>query len=1088
MLNIRPITVLVMATQPPPWLNHLLEKSYDVHETQDPVETIKNLREYDIVLIEDSDKFDIDVLELVSEVRRREPLMALFVITQREDPAELMPFLEAGATNTLGYKVDPEHLIHQMRVSLRQRRQSTAFVDQYRSIRIVMRAMWKLHMLDNAESFVFDALDILCETMGLYGATLVLDEGMYNLYSANSDRELPDIERHYKSAFHPEEHNPYLRVMSTDVLALYDDIRVDPYYIPPPVLLDAEAGLILPVKYQGEVIGALGAFTSASRRLQYDDIELLEPFVDHFAIAYDNLQKNVIREKDVRTSRHLLNAWQTLDGCRTSDDVLNTLRDLINALAVVEDSLIWLYGDFMQYTEPVIAKGGSRSVEKVFEEIYEQGDLGDVIEKMMEDLKPVRLWVRHYQERAALQLFQEMNADYLVVIPIADQTIIGGGVALKLHNNTRLTDEDTNLLEGLMYAALYAVQRIIFIRVLSERTQRMELILRSISEGMFFVDERDRVSFCNPQFTEMTGLQPSEVINYSSEALLHRMAKTTEQYTDVLRDFKSAVTRLPHEGEYPIVEFTQSETNSTLLLELVALERKPDNEQMTWIGVVRDGSRYPGTRGQAAAAGGIGLLQNVIDHIRIPEKQLRGTVDVLLEQDTNMNANVRQGLLKQLRDQLKQIDLIWDNVTQMQRLEGRKLTLSVPAVDLYTLMQDVFDSRYLNRLYRHFDFSLPDASPQVVADVPALSQAFINLYVYILGAAAPRSRIQIQLVQRRGQVAVLLTNPSPTGAVDVLAQGLNEGADVSGDNLASDVLFNLYVTREILAAHGGGVVSRQESDGSFVVEVTLADESSPAQEEPVVVQPASPNAKQTQVVTEVSEGQGARATTSQNVFVFKGRSQLTRTLTRQLEGRGYVLMSYTSPEDGLANLDMTRLGLIVVDAEMANVDIPDLCQRIREKTSVPIVVVTDREKTDQEIEALNRGADDYIAMPITDEQLTARVNVIINRTQLPDRVQEPMRAGDLVIDFSRRQVFLKGDHIELTRIEYELLRVLALNAGQVLTHKQLLAKVWGPEYRDETHYLWVNISRLRRKIEEDPSNPRYIQNIPGIGYMFSGEE
>lgn len=1082
MLSIRPVTVLVIAKHSPPWVTYLSNQTYDVHSTDDPAENIRNLNKYDIVLLEDTDAFDIDLLDLIREIRRREPLVALFVVTEKEDPTQQLTFLEAGANNTLNYDIGEEQLIHQVRLSLRQRRQSSLFMEQYHNMRRVSRALWKLHMLEDDDTFVFDVMQILCDTLRLYGATMVMDEGVYNLYALANDPDLPESERLYKSAFHPEEHNPFLRVMSTQVLALYDDIRVDPYYIPPPVMLDAEAGLIIPVKYQDKTIGAMGAFTSGERRLQYDDIDLLEPFADHFAIAYTNVRKSVTRERDVRISQHLLNAWQTLDSCRTYDDVMDKLRGLIVDLPIVEDALIWLFGDFIQLTKPVVVKASKPELETTFAEIYERGDLGDILDKLMQDLKPMRLWMRHYQERATQALFEQMESDYLVLVPIADATIIGGGVALKMINSARLTDDDVYLLEGLMYAALYAIQRIIFIRVLSERTQRMELILRSISEGMFFVDERDRVSFINPQFTELTGLQPSEVVNYTSEALLHRLAKASEDYNNVLDDLKEAVNLLPDSEEYPIVELPQSELHNALLIELVAVDKPTGTTNMTWIGVVRDNRR---SGGQTDIPVTERALDQMVDHIRIPEKQLRGTVDVLLEQHSTMNVNVRHNLLRQLQDQLNQIDLMWDNVTQMQRLESRRFVLPEGPINLFDLMQDIFDRRQLNRLYRYFDFEKPKYPLMVQADRPSLSQAFTNLYVYLLDTTAHVSRVSVTFERSQEMITVKLINASPGSAVNDLRQGLSDSEDSTG--VTNDRMFNLHVAARIIGMHNGTITTQQASDGAFMVSITLPDVDAPPmleEDEPIHETDTLP-VREPIVVDDKRDG--AKVNNSQNVYIFKGQSEIVQRLSNLLEANNYVLMSYLSYRDGLANLNMTRLGLIVVDASIQGIETTELCKMISDKTSVPIVVIGDEEEANQEIELLNQGADDYITMPITDEQLLARVNVIINRTQLLDRVQEPMQAGDLTIDFSRRQVYLESNQIELTRIEYELLRVLALNTGQVLTHKQLLAKVWGPEYRDETHYLWVNISRLRRKIEEDPSSPRYVQNIPGIGYMFSNE-
>jgi len=186
----------------------------------------------------------------------------------------------------------------------------------------------------------------------------------------------------------------------------------------------------------------------------------------------------------------------------------------------------------------------------------------------------------------------------------------------------------------------------------------------------------------------------------------------------------------------------------------------------------------------------------------------------------------------------------------------------------------------------------------------------------------------------------------------------------------------------------------------------------------------------------------------------------------------------------MRDLGTTRLDLILLDARLPDDDSLQVCERIRKRTEVPLVVLADEPSNSEKILALNIGADDYISQPVDEEEMLARINVIFKRQQLPDRAREPLELGDLYIDFARREVFYHNRPIELTRIEYDLLRVLALNADQVLTHEQLLTQVWGPEYRNETHYLWVNVSRLRKKVEPTPDSPRFIHNQPGIGYVF----
>jgi len=158
---------------------------------------------------------------------------------------------------------------------------------------------------------------------------------------------------------------------------------------------------------------------------------------------------------------------------------------------------------------------------------------------------------------------------------------------------------------------------------------------------------------------------------------------------------------------------------------------------------------------------------------------------------------------------------------------------------------------------------------------------------------------------------------------------------------------------------------------------------------------------------------------------------------------------------------------------------------IRRQSDVPIIMLSARGQERDIVRALDLGADDYLTKPFGVEEMLARVRATLRRTaQIGVTPRPPLVMEDLEMDFAARRVTVRGREVRLTSTEYNLLAHLAINAGRVLTHRALLQAVWGPEYGDETEYLWVYIRRLRRKIEPDPSNPCYILTEPGVGYFF----
>jgi two-component system KDP operon response regulator KdpE len=164
----------------------------------------------------------------------------------------------------------------------------------------------------------------------------------------------------------------------------------------------------------------------------------------------------------------------------------------------------------------------------------------------------------------------------------------------------------------------------------------------------------------------------------------------------------------------------------------------------------------------------------------------------------------------------------------------------------------------------------------------------------------------------------------------------------------------------------------------------------------------------------------------------------------------------------------------------------EVIRRLREWSQAPIIVLSVREREEEKVRALDAGADDYLTKPFGVAELLARIRVALRRSlqQTPEPVY---RIQELEVDLSRRRVVVRGGEVQLTPTEYELLRLLVIHAGKVLTHSQILRRIWGAAYVEQPHVLRVNISNLRRKIEADASTPRYIITEPGVGYRLRAE-
>lgn len=205
-----------------------------------------------------------------------------------------------------------------------------------------------------------------------------------------------------------------------------------------------------------------------------------------------------------------------------------------------------------------------------------------------------------------------------------------------------------------------------------------------------------------------------------------------------------------------------------------------------------------------------------------------------------------------------------------------------------------------------------------------------------------------------------------------------------------------------------------------------------------------------------------------------------------LRSRGYDVDIAGSGADALEMFAHQAPDLIVLDLGLPDLEGTEVCRRIRTTSKVPIVVLSARAGEADKVGALDLGADDYVTKPFGPEELLARIRVALRRVASDDQVESGhFEAGDLTIDYDRRRVLLHATEIRLTPKEFELLSLLARNHDRVLTHRAILKEIWGPHAVEQTEHLWTLIAQLRKKIEPDPANPRYLLSEPWVGYRFA---
>jgi two-component system, OmpR family, KDP operon response regulator KdpE len=213
---------------------------------------------------------------------------------------------------------------------------------------------------------------------------------------------------------------------------------------------------------------------------------------------------------------------------------------------------------------------------------------------------------------------------------------------------------------------------------------------------------------------------------------------------------------------------------------------------------------------------------------------------------------------------------------------------------------------------------------------------------------------------------------------------------------------------------------------------------------------------------------------------------IQRAVAPLLRSRGYEVELAATGEEALELLRGAMPDLIVLDLGLPDMEGLDICRRVRAESAVPIIVLSARGAEADKVASLDLGADDYVTKPFGPEELLARIRVALRRVLSEDEsATGRLQLGDLTIDFDRHRVLRGEDEIRLTPKEFDLLTVLMRNPGRVLTHRTILKAIWGPNAVNQPEHLWVLMAQLRKKIEPDPSHPRYLLSEPWVGYRLA---
>lgn len=1059
------VNTVTVGPQPLAWLSELSEiyPISHIEHIEDVIETI-NTSSVDVVIVDDASFDRDDLIDFVSEMKRRLPLVPLAVYSDVETTDYRIALVDAGMDDHLLKSASIETLVWRYQMLIRQRLQNLTLTRHNRALHSVTIISRRMHSAESPAALISEAIELICDVFAVQSVVFAIRENnMLHLYAgAHVESEL----RLQESIIPPQPYDPFVRAMESSMAMVYQDMSSYQYFTPLPNIPGTGAALFIPIEYAGERIGAMAIFTPPGEPAMHaSDTAIFELLTTHFASAYNNLRHYLTQDVAVQSTRQLLRAWQRLTGLYQVDDIISALADLALETRAVRHVLVWLFdteGNLANYR----TSASSDVITTVFHELYQSGTVHRLIDRFDEQMRPLTLRPARMNDPMR-PLYRAMETEQVLLLPITDSARLLGGLMISPRAAQGFDAEVLNQMESIVLAVGQTLERNQLLGAMYEQAERLEAIVQTINDGIFFVNADNRVAFCNPQFTELTDIPNSDVIGRSYEHLFERITTDAAEpdtarqaLIDAYKEVMDAGTEL---AEYPTVRIECNNPESNILVELMAIEQTEHGEYGI-LGLIQQRDPQAGYLPVEPLA--INPMMQMIDTISIPLSSLYGSIVTLMEQHNLFTPRKRSQYLQQIEQQARRITSLWRSITEIMHLQRKDVELEYEPVDLIQLLNSLLDGRSMTRQRQRIQTEWIARHVRVYGDELQLERAFIAVIenALINSHAQTPVLVQVRLNGSYAQINVQDRGVGMTSAqIDTLFDPFN-GDDDELDETGAGITY--YLARTIVQMHNGELKIESRPGWGTIVTMLL-----PLTEEGI-------NTSETAQVIPFMRNDGL------NILVLESQSSFIEPLYQDLESEGHQLLISQSLREAQADASMQRFDLILMEVEAGNTDLINGVGKLSDTTQSPIMIISNIDDEEVRVQALRSGADDFITLPISPVELVARIGTISKRKTIPARTAEPLRVGDLYIDYRRRLVYLKNELIDLTRIEYDLLYVLATNQGQVITHQELLEKVWGPEYHDATHYLWVNISRLRKKIEPDKNGSRYIHTESGIGYIF----
>ncbi len=620
-------------------------------------------------------------------------------------------------------------------------------------------------------------------------------------------------------------------------------------------------------------------------------------------------------------------------------------------------------------------------------------------------------------------------------------------------------------------------------------------VASNMRSGLLLLDREEQVVFSNSSAEHLLGVSLREMLELPVFDVRHHLLSlaAVPERTSIELD------RLwQHPGEEQTTDFALADA-AERWLRVHAFPVRGEGGDLLGRGILLDDITLEHDSMQSRSE----TLALAAHELKTPLAVIKGCATTLLGNAHRWDPAMLREMLQMIDTQADRLHDVLNTLLDVWRIDSGVQQLRLSEVRFGELLASLVE-RWRKNAPRHtFNLRLPPEAVVAQCDALRLEQAINHLLNNAVTYSPVGSAVTLRLETNDDELRLSIADQgigiAPEHLERIFTRFYREQqgagtAGAAGERPIGSGL-GLAVARSTIEAHGGKIWAESGGRGrgaTFYFTLPLASSrvqpiSSAAQVSTPAASLPTPSPSTTSPLVSPHTGT-LRSHSRVNIVVVEQDQRMARYVRANLEEQRYQVYTVNQGHQFLRQLDLQEPDLVLLASDLGDMTGAELLQRLREFSRIPVLMLCDdSEDEDERVRYLDMGADDFVVKPLSMKELLARVRVLLRRHPSRGEVaSEPIfSTGNMLIDFAQRQVLIQGREVQLSRTEYKLLSVLAQNAGRVMTHELLLERVWGAEYSREVDFIWVYISRLRRKIEADPRHPHYILTVPDVGYKLA---